>query len=405
MFKKNIYFLLIPVLLAAAMYTAAQVPGKPAAEPKAAANPMISAGNAFAFDLYKQLSKESGNVFFSPYSITVALSMTYEGAKGATAKEMQKTLHLPADAALRRNFFADDTKRLGAELGVDMANAFWAQNDYKFLAQYKDILTKYYQAEAFNADFKTAADKARLDINGWTGERTRGKIKDLFPMNSLNSLTRLVLVDAVYFKGNWEKQFDKSLTSDADFTVTPKDKVTVSMMKRAGEGVKFNYAQTADLQLLEMPYKDGKLSMLVLLPPLEGLKKLEKEISPAKLDAWKKDMSVRRVDVFLPKFILNAKYMLPDTLAKMGMPTAFTDKADFSGMDGKKDLYIQRVVHQGLVEVNEEGTEAAAATGVAMGLKSMSLPAPRFRADHPFMFLIQERETGKIIFMGRVEKP
>jgi len=403
MFKKNIHFLIIPFLLAAAL--GAQEPAKLATGEKPAVNPMISAGNAFSFDLYKQLSKESGNVFFSPYSITVALAMTHEGARGATAREMEKTLHLPSDAAMSREFFANDTKRLGTELGVDLANAFWAQSDYKFLADYKGTLDKYYQAAAYNANFKTAADKARLEINGWTQEKTHGKIKDLFPLNSLNSLTRLVLVDAVYFKGNWETQFDKSLTSEEDFNVTAKDKVKVGMMKRSGSNSKFNFYETVDLQMLEMPYKGGKLSMLLLLPPQGGLKKLETQLSPEQLDAWKKGLYNRRVDVFLPKFILTAKYMLPDTLAKMGMPTAFTDSADFSGMDGTKNLYIQKVVHQGFVEVNEEGTEAAAATGVAMGLKSMPMAAPKFRADHPFIFLIQERETGKIIFMGRVEKP
>jgi len=405
MCKKNIYFPIIPFLLAAALTAAAQTPGKPANESKTEVHPMISAGNAFAFDLYKQLSRKDGNVFFSPYSITVALAMAYEGAKGGTAKEMEDVLRLPKDAALRRDFFARDIKRLGPDLGMDMANAFWAQSEYKFLAQYKETLDKYYQAAAFNADFKTAADKTRLVINGWTGERTHGKIKDLFPQDSLNSLTRLVLVDAVYFKGNWETRFDKSLTSDTDFRTTPSNKVKARMMKRTGEDSKSGYYETADLQILEMPYKGGKLSMLILLPPLDGMKKLEKEISPEKLETWRKNISNRRVDVFLPRFILNAKYMLHDTLARMGMSAAFTDKADFSGMDGTNSLHIQRVVHQGLVEVNEEGTEAAAATGVAMGLKSMPMAAPKFLADHPFIFLIQERETGKIIFMGRVEKP
>lgn len=403
MFKKDIYLLMILCLPGAALR--AQGPARLETGAKAAVHPMISAGNAFAFDLYKRLSKDAGNVFFSPYSITVALAMAHEGARGATAREMEKALRLPADAAARRDFFAGDINRLGAELGVEMGNAFWAQSDYKFLPQYKETLEKYYQAAAFNADFKTAADKARLEINGWTETKTRGKIKDLFPPNSLNSLTRLVLADAVYFKGNWETQFDKSLTADEDFYTTPKNKVKVGMMKRAGSGSKFNFFETVDLQLLELPYKGGKLSMLVLLPPAGGLKKLEKQISPAQLDAWKKGLYNRRVDVFLPRFILNAKYMLHETLAKTGMPSAFTDQADFSGMDGTKNLYIQRVVHQGFVEVNEEGTEAAAATGVAMGLKSMPMAAPEFRADHPFIFLIQERGTGRIIFMGRVEKP
>ncbi len=405
MFKKYISFWLIPVLMAAAINTAAQnqVTDEKAQEP--ATHPVISASNAFAFDLYKQLSTKAGNVFFSPYSITVALAMTYEGARGWTATEMEKVLRLPKDASLRRDFFAKDLEAFNAGADARIANAFWTQKDYAFLPAYTEIMRKSYRADAFGADFKKAAGAARLEINKWTSGQTNGRIKDLFPENSLNSLTRLVLVDAVYFKGKWKTQFDKSLTAEAEFFPRPDAKVKVNMMKRTGEGAEFNYFQTMDIQVLELPYKNSGLSMLIILPAEGGLKKLEKELSPVKLDYWRKGLYNTRVDVFLPRFSLNDRYSLPGTLAKMGMPRAFTDQADFSGMDGSKNLYIQQVVHQGFVEVNEEGTEAAAATGVAMGLKSMPMPAPQFRANRPFIFLIQESATGKIVFMGRVEKP
>jgi len=403
-FKKSIQLLFIPILLAAALNSRAQ---EPAAEktPSTAVNPLITASNAFAFDLYKQLSEKPGNIFFSPYSIDAALAMTYEGARGLTADEMENVLHLPKNADLRRDFFASDLAAFNAIADAGIVNAFWAQKDRVFLPAYVDLLRKNYKADAFYADFKTAFDEARLGINKWTAEQTRGRIKDLFPQNSLNSLTRLVLVDAVYFKGKWTTPFDKAHTADADFFTALRNKVKVKMMKHAGEGAKFNYCQTGVLQLLELPYKSGGLSMLVLLPVEGGLKALESGLTPENLAVWKKGLSNRSVDVFLPRFSLNTRYSLPGTLAKMGMSAAFTDNADFSGMDGTQELYIQQVVHQGFVEVNEEGAEAAAATGVSMALKSMAMPVPQFRANRPFIFLIQETATGKILFMGRVEKP
>jgi serpin B len=404
MFKKTIYFT-AAALLAAVLTAAAAKPGAPKTKAETEAHSMISAGDTFAFKLYSQFAKEEGNIFFSPYSITVALAMTLEGARGGTAAEMEKVLGLPEDAAMRRKFFALDTDRLGSQLGVDMANAFWAQNDHKLLPRYTGVLKKYYRAEAFGADFAAAPDKTRLEINAWTADRTRGKVPDLFPENSLTTLTKLVLVDAVYFKGEWKTAFDKARTAETDFFTAPESVVKVNMMQLSGENARFNYAESPGLQILELPYRNDRLSMLLLLPAQGGLKELERTLSPEQLSAWKQGLYEESVDVYLPRFVLNAKYNLPGTLAEMGMPAAFTLQADFSGMDGKKDLYIRQAVHQGFVEVNEEGTEAAAATGVSMDLKSMPMPAARFRADRPFLFLIQERETGRIIFMGRVQKP
>jgi serpin B len=230
-------------------------------------------------------------------------------------------------------------------------------------------------------------------------------VPDLFPEDSLTPLTKLVLVDAVYFKAGWKIAFDKTRTAETDFFSSPESAVKVNMMEFSGDSARFNYAEPSGLQILELPYKNDRLSMLIILPAQGGLKELETKLSPEQLSAWKQELYEERVDVRLPKFVLNAKYSLPETLAEMGMPSAFTLQADFSGMDGKKDLYIREVVHQGFVEVNEEGTEAAAATGVSMDLKSMPMPATQFRADRPFLFLIQERGTGRIVFMGRVQKP
>jgi len=403
MFKKISSLLLLAMLLVAGPLGRAA--GAADKKPAAAPEPVIAASNAFAFKFYKQAAEETGNIFFSPYSIVTALSMAYEGARKETAAEMEKTLGLPAAAGPRQEFFQKDLARLKDTLGVDIVDAFWAQNGYKFLPRYVKLLDTYYHADAFGADFAAAADKARLEINAWTEKKTNGKITDLFPENSLNSLTRLVLVNAVYFKGAWGAEFDKSLTADADFFPAPGSTTTVRMMKREGDSGRVRYAETDDIQILELPYKNAGLSMLILLPSPDGLKKLESALSPAQLDAWRNRLSYERVDILLPRFSLKARYSLNAALSRMGMPAAFTPAADFSGMDGTKRLYIQQAVHQGFVEVNEEGTEAAAATGVAMGLKSMPMPPRQFIADHPFLFLIQEKETGRILFIGRVQQP
>lgn len=393
-------------LAAAALTAAFALPSASAAgTPSAGDAAIVRSANDFAFRLYGGMAAKDENIFFSPCGITAAMSMAFEGARGATAKEMAKALGLPEKDAERRSFFSRDLARLRDKLGVDMGNAFWAQSGYKFLPKYLKVLDRYYRAGAFNADFAADAEKARLEINSWTGDRTRGKITELFPADSLDSLTRLVLVNAVYFKGAWEKGFDAKLTADREFFQISGASSTVKMMKLAGEGAKFNYAEDGETQVLELPYKNPGLSMLVLLPPAGGLKKLEESLSAEKLDSWRGMLSYDRVDVFLPRFTLAARYDLQAGLSALGMPAAFTPAADFSGMNGEKTLYIQRAVHQGFVEVNEEGTEAAAATGVSMGLKSMPQPPSRFLADHPFLFLIREKEGGRILFMGRVLKP
>lgn len=235
--------------------------------------------------------------------------------------------------------------------------------------------------------------------------KTNDKIKDLFPEGSLNDYTRLVITNAIYFKGTWVKQFNETETKQDDFRISPKKVVQVPMMKLTGKDAKFNYSETGKLQILEMLYEGEDLSMIVLLPKNDDLKALEDSFTLEKLGQWKSEQIKQRVDVYMPKFTFDSKYFLNKDLKEMGMPSAFTPAADFSGMDGTKNLSIQSVIHQAFIDVNEEGTEAAASTGVVFGVTSMPPPVPVFRADHPFIFMIQERGTGNILFLGRVVNP
>ncbi|MFA6146134.1 MAG: serpin family protein [Patescibacteria group bacterium] len=372
-------------------------------------NSIISANNQFALDLYSQLKSSEGNIFFSPYSISTAIAMTYEGARGTTAEEMQSVFHFPVDSNLRRSAFASIHNQLNkpdAKYQLSIANALWAQNDYKFLNDYLTTLEQYYAGKATNVDFKNSTEVSRQTINKWVEDKTNDKIKNLFPQGSIDSMTRLVLTNAIYFKGTWIKQFEKNKTSDENFRLSSVNTVKISMMQRTDKDAKFNYTETDDLQVLEMPYEGNKLSMMVLLPKNEDLSSLESSLSLEKINDWKSKLQEQRVDVFMPKFTFDTKYFMNETLAKMGMPTAFTNSADFSGMDGTKDLSIQNVIHQAFVDVNEEGTEAAAATGISMGETSAPpQQTPVFRADHPFLFVIQDKDNGNILFFGRVSNP
>lgn len=372
-------------------------------------NSVINANNQFALKLYAELKNDNINVFFSPYSISTALAMVYEGARGGTADEIRSVFNFPADDGLRRSSFAAIHNQINdpnAKYKFSIANALWAQKDYKILSTYKDTLAQYYAAEANNVDFISATEQARQTINKWVEDKTNGKIKDLFPQGTLDNMTRLALTDAIYFKGTWVKQFQKDLTRDVDFRTSPDNTVKVSMMERSNEDARFNYAETDNLQILEMPYDGNKLSMMVLLPKNDDLTTLENGLTLENINSWRNQLEQQRVDVYMPKFTFKTNYLLRDILAGMGMPTAFTSAADFSGMDGTKNLSIQYVIHQAFVDVNEEGTEAAAATGVSMGLTAIAPGQTAvFRADHPFIFTIQDSTSGNILFIGRVSNP
>jgi len=283
------------------------------------------------------------------------------------------------------------------------ANALWGQQGYDFLPDFVSLTQKYYGA-GFNAvDFKNQTESARLTINSWVSEQTKQKINDLLAPGVLTDLTRLVLTNAIYFKGNWAVQFKKEDTHDLPFYLGGGKTVNAPLMYRKG---KYKYVETDSLQVLELPYFGEELSMVVLLPKAkDGLAGLENELSADKLDEWLSQAYTNEVMVYLPKFKLESKFLLNQTLADMGMVDAFSVKADFSGIESKKELMITAVVHKAFVEVNEEGTEAAAATAVVFGLKSMAVMEPEFKADHPFIFLIRDNRSGAILFIGRVNDP
>jgi serpin B len=371
---------------------------------------VVDGANQAAFELYAKLAAEPGNLFFSPYSIATALAMTYEGARGQTADEIRDVFHLPQDASVRQPGFAalhNALNALDSAYKLSVANALWAQRDYQLLPDFVRTVKDYYGGAATPVDFVGNTEGARQTINSWVEDRTQDRIKNLFEQGTLDPLTRLVLTNAIYFKGTWAKQFDPAETQDGPFTPDGGAAVQVPLMHVNKPETKFGYAEADGIQILEMPYEGAKLSMLVLLPKAGETARLEKLLSPAKLAEWRQALQTKRVNVTLPKFTVNTKYELNDTLAGLGMPTAFTAEADFTGIEPKRELFIQLVVHQAFVEVNEEGTEAAAATGVAMGLTSapMPQPIPDFTADHPFIYLIVEREHGAILFLGRLDKP
>jgi len=365
------------------------------------------ANNQFAFKLYSELVKtETGNIFYSPYSIFSALAMTYEGARGGTAEEMKTVFNFPGSDVLRPNFAAiyNRINEASKDYELRTGNALWTQKDYPFLEDYLKTVEEYYGGKAAVLDFINNAEESRQTINAFIEEQTNHKIKDLIPPGVLDELTRLVLTNAVYFKGDWKIAFNESLTMEEDFWVTSDRSVRVQMMHmKPNETIRFNYADMGDVQIIELPYKGENISMLIILP--KNLEEAESSLTLEKLNEYKAEMKEEKLDeICLPKFELDTKYFMQQTLSSLGMPTAFSGAADFSGMTGGRDLFISEVIHQAYVKVDEKGTEAAAATAVIM--KLTAIPETKvFRADHPFIFIIQEKETGSILFMGRIVNP
>lgn len=369
----------------------------------------VSEGNnKFALDLYKKLSTDDENVFFSPWSISTALSMTYEGSRGQTAKEMRTVLHLPKNDTVRRSSFAKlyNLMNMDKKYELSLANALWTQENYTFLDKFIDVNKNYYGAKVDNANFidPEEREQTRKKINQWVKEKTDGKIKKIIAKGKLNHRTRLVLTNAIYFKGNWVKQFDKDLTQKETFKVAPGESVDVSMMTHKEEQ-DFNYTETQNLKAIELPYKGKNLAMYIILPKDDfGLSVLEDNLTTERLSKLEKDMRTQEVDVRLPKFEFETTYSLKKALKQMGMKKTFSrSNANFSGMDGTNKLFIQFVTHKAYVKVNEKGTEAAASTAVGMGATSAVMT--KFHADHPFLFYIKDKRTDNILFLGRIINP
>ena len=378
------------------------------------ANGVVDANNQLAMDLYQKYKSKEENLFYSSYSISSALAMTYEGAKGKTAEEMQTVLHLPNDKEKVRSDFVgiySEINKADKPYQLTTANDLWAQNDYPFRDDYFKTVDDYYNGKVTNLDFKTDTENSRVTINNWVEDKTNDKIKDLIPKGILTPETRLVLTNAIYFKANWSSQFIAENTAEGQFKLGSGASATAEMMHQTND---FNYGETKDLQILEMNYLGNDLSMLIILPKENNLNSLENSISVANLASWKKNMDAEEVRVTIPKFKFETKYFMVEDLKEMGMPTAFDgSSADFTGMWNRQrdeNLYISEVIHQTFIEVAEAGTEAAAATAVIMGETTAVGPGqikePKvFTADHPFIFIIQQKDTGNILFMGRVSNP
>ena len=385
-------------------------PGEPPIDHQTPA--VVPAGNQFAVDLYGQLNQEhlGKNLFFSPASISVALAMTAAGARGQTEAEMAQVLHLTGilpQANAEYHKLLERWNAGGKDRGYQLrvANRLWGQKGYPFLPSYLALPRQEFGAELAIMDFAQQTEAARKQINAWVERQTADKIKELLPRGLLDNLTRLVLVNAIYFKGDWASQFKKDQTQPADFTVSTAEKLKVPLMHQQRA---YPYMEDASLQAIELPYKGNELSMLVLLPKApDGLANLEKSLSAEKIATLCSALRSRETALYLPKFKLEASVMLKPTLEALGMKLAFGPAANFSGMDGRQDLHISAVVHKAFVDVNEEGTEAAAATGVVMGIKAARIPEEPvvFRADHPFVFMICDKRDGSILFLGRMTNP
>jgi serpin B len=368
-----------------------------------AVGPMI---NGFGIDLHAKLAAKPGNQFASPFSISTALGMTAAGARGTTLEQMAKLLRLPADPGDSDRRYRGLLGSLVAKPGYELttANAVWAQKGYPWRPEFRERIEKF-GAALRDADFARNADAERKAINAWVESQTKSKIKDLFADGTLDSDTRMALVNAVYFKGKWADPFDKRFTTDEPFLAAGGTKTKVPMMRRKARHL---LHREDGLQVLVLPYQGNDLSMVIALPEKpDGLPALEKTLKADSFDAWAKAAKpTNDVQVVLPKFQIETKYELNDTLATMGMPDAFiATKADFTGMHSSPErLFISIVVHKAFVDVNEEGTEAAAATGVGMAKLAAPITKPIvFRADHPFLFAIRHHASGAMLFLGRVE--
>jgi serpin B len=406
---KTLDFLGLGAILCAAPMAIGAETGPVEARPAAAT--VAQDVNLFAVDLYARLrSSEKGNLFFSPQSISTALAMTYVGARGETAEEMARTMHFSLPQDRLPAGYAELTHALRGggtqSYRLSIANRLWGQRGMSFLDTFVAVTRREFGAELGLVDFATNAEGARGEINGWVATETEQKIRDLIPAGVLGPDTRLVLANAIYFRGDWARQFEKSATHEQPFHVSGGTTVAVPLMF-AKMTVGFGGQPEVGLKVVELPYKGDDLSMLVLLPDApDGLAEMEAKLTAESLREWTTGLARRDVLVYLPRFSMESGFGLGSTLAAMGMPLAFSDRADFSGMNGTRDLSISAVLHKARVDVDEQGTEAAAATGVAMGVRAVRPEEPpTFRADHPFVFFIRHNPTGAILFLGRLTNP
>jgi serpin B len=375
---------------------------------------LIAGNQAFALDLYRYLAdRAEGNLFLSPHSISVALAMTYAGARGMTEVEMAETLHftLPQDqlhaafneidlALGRRGAEAEGKDGEGFRLHI--VNALWGQQDHAFQKAYLDALARNYGTGLYLVDFVNDTETARNAINDWVSQQTESRIEDLIPPGALDALTRLVLTNAIYFNAAWAEPFSEEATREGDFFLLDGGSVQVPLMQQVAA---FRYAGGAGYQAIELPYDGGELSMVILLPDTGRFEAFEQSLDQPLLASILGGLSYQQIDLTMPRFEMASEFSLADALSALGMPQAFTDAADFSGIDGTQDLLISGVLHQAFVSVDEAGTEAAAATAIIVGVESSPAEPQQVRIDRPFIFMIRDIETGALLFAGRTLNP
>ncbi|MCX7706133.1 MAG: serpin family protein [bacterium] len=368
---------------------------------------VVKASNKFSSNFFSEIGKQKGNIFFSPYSIFDAFGMAYEGADGITAIEIRKVFNFPASESDRLNAMLAlqtilKTDKRDCELNI--SNAYWVQEDFYLMKTFTDKIQRYYDCEAKQVNFiKNPAD-AINKINQWAEKKTKNKIKKFINEGDINQDTRLVLTNAIYFKGIWKIQFDRNTTKLDNFWTEKNKSIKVPMMQLLDK--EFPYAETETFQIIKLPYKCGNLSMLILLPKNIDINILE-TFAIENFEEYQKTLTQQKVDVFIPRFKIESTIDLSQALKKLGIKSAFSpEMADFSKITGNKDLFISKAIQKSYIEVNEEGTEAAAVTGIVMNITS-AMPETKkiFRADHPFLFFIIEEKTGLVLFAGRLVQP
>ena len=377
----------------------------------------LAEGNTrFALDLYQQIRSEPGNLFYSPYSISAALAMTYVGAEGITAEEMADVFHFaldqqrlhPAFNALDQGLSALGEIEVEDEVGepfqLNIANAIWGQKDFHFEEPFLDTLAENYGAGLRLLDYIQQPEQSRQTINQWVSDHTEKRIRDLIPQGAIDSDTRLVLSNAIYFIATWLEPFDEKMTEEGAFYGLDGNELKAKMM-RHGSDQSFGYYLGEGFQAVDLPYIGSQISMLVLVPDRGEFSSFEETLSFEQLTQVVDGLEYTPMYLRFPRFEFESEISLAQTLAEMGMPSAFSGAADFSGMTGSNDLYISDVFHKAFVSVDEEGTEAAAATAVVMKMVSAPLNPVELTVDRPFLFLIREHETNSILFMGRVVEP
>ena len=372
----------------------------------------VESNNAFAFDLYRSLQSQAGNLIYSPYSISLALAMTYAGARGETESQMAQVLHFLPQEQAHAAFnaldlqLAERSKAKSDEetpLQLNIANAVWAEQTYPFLQSFLDTIALNYGAGVRLADFVSQYEAVRREINSWVSEQTEDKINDLIPEGVLDSNTRMALVNAIYFKADWLHPFEAESTADAPFHLLDGSEVTVPMMN---QGLSIPYAQGDGWQAIELAYQGESAAMDIIVPDEGSFEVIESSLDHETVSAILDSLQPAAVQLALPKFKFESEFGLADQLSALGMTDAFDpDQADFSGMTERNDLYISAILHKAVVAVDEKGTEAAAATAVIVTATGAPVFDITLTIDRPFIFIIRDIPTGQILFIGRVLNP